>query len=94
MHLGPANTWKVYQFLNRYTYHSTKKSKEYYFSYEHFNEDLSKTKLKEKIMLIDEPVVFNVLMKKFTELFPEMKEELKQLRIGRLQEQILKIEEE
>lgn len=85
---------EVYQFLNRYTYHSTKKSKEYYFSYEHFNEDLSKTKLKEKIMLIDEPVVFNVLMKKFTELFPEMKEELKQLRIGRLQEQILKIEEE
>ena len=92
--LDEADDNDVYRFLERYTYPDTKKSKKRLFSYIDFCQDLSETKLKEKIMLIDEPVVFQVLMKKYVELFPETKKSIKNLRISKLQEQIREIEGE
>lgn len=57
----------VYQFLKRYTYEDTTQKRKL-FSYEYFCEDLSLMQLKERIQLVDEPVIYQILMRKLVEL--------------------------
>ena len=59
----------AYRFLERYTYVDVEnKTKNKLFSYDYFCNDLSIRQLKDKIQLIDEPVVYQVLMRKLVEL--------------------------
>ena len=50
------------------------------FSYDDYCHDFSSESIKERIMLIDEPVVYHVLMDEFTRTFPSLSEEQKQLK--------------
>lgn len=59
----------MYRFLGRYTYADFEnKTKGKLFSYDYFCEDLSLRQLRDKIQLIDEPVVYQVLMRKLVDL--------------------------
>ena len=58
----------AYSFLQRYTYSNMENKKHRQFSYEYFNNDLSMDILKGKILMIDEPVLQHVLMRKWLEL--------------------------
>lgn len=70
--ISEADENEVYKFLERYLYadveHQTKKK---FFSYEYFCQDLSIRQLKDKIQLIDEPVLYQILMRKLVELEKE-----------------------
>jgi hypothetical protein len=67
--LEKAEQNEVYRFLERYTYTDVEnKTKDKLFSYDYFCDDLSIRQLKDKIQLIDEPVVYQVLMRKLVEL--------------------------
>lgn len=79
---------EAYAFLNRYLYPDTNNVKKKYFSYEYFCHDFSSGNIKERIMLIDEPVVYHVLMDEFSRTFPSLSEEQKQLKRAELQRQL------
>lgn len=59
-----------------------------YFSYEYFCHDFSSESIKERIMLIDEPVVYHVLMDEFSHAFPSLSEKQKQLKRAELLRQL------
>lgn len=71
---------EVYAFLNRYLYLDTNDKNRKSFSYDDYCHDFSSESIKERIMLIDEPVVYHVLMDEFTRTFPSLSEEQKQLK--------------
>ena len=71
---------KTYAFLNRYLYPDTNDKNRKCFSYDDYCHDFSSESIKERIMLIDEPVVYHVLMDEFTRTFPSLSEEQKQLK--------------
>ncbi len=77
-----------YEFLNRYIYPDLKNSKKRLFSYEYFCRDFSPEKIKNFILLIDEPVVFHVLMEEYSRTFPSMSEKQKQLKKEELLRQL------
>lgn len=79
---------EAYAFLNRYLYPDTNDVKKKYFSYEYFCHDFSSESIKERILLIDEPVVYHVLMDEFSRTFPSLSEEQKQLKRAELQRQL------
>ena len=58
------------------------------FSYEYFYHDFSSENIKERILLIDEPVVFHVLMDEFSRTFPSLSNEQKQLKKADLLRQL------
>lgn len=67
--LAEEDNNEVYRFLERYTYSDVEhKPHRKLFSYKYFCHDLSIGQLKDKIQLIDEPVVYQVLMRKLVEL--------------------------
>ena len=70
----------AYAFLNRYLYPDTNDKNRKSFSYDYYCQDFSSESIKERIMLIDEPVVYHVLMDEFTRTFPLLSEEQKQLK--------------
>lgn len=67
-YIDMATENEAYRFLTRYTYTNLENEKPKQFSYEYFNMDLPIQILKEKIQMIDEPVVYQVLMRKLVEL--------------------------
>lgn len=71
---------EAYDFLNRYLYFDTNDKNRKSFSYDDYCHDFSSESIKERIMLIDEPVVYHVLMDEFTRTFPSLSEEQKQLK--------------
>ena len=77
-----------YEFLNRYIYPDLKNSKKRLFSFEYFCRDFSPEKIKNFILLIDEPVVFHVLMEEYSRTFPSMSEKQKQLKKEELLRQL------
>ena len=79
---------EAYAFLNRYLYPDTNDVKKKYFSYEYFCHDFSSENIKERIMLIDEPVVYHVLMDEFSRTFPSQSDEQKQLKRAELLRQL------
>lgn len=79
---------EAYAFLNRYLYPDTNDVKKKYFSYEYFCHDFSSESIKECIMLIDEPVVYHVLMDEYSRTFPSLSEEQKQLKRAELLRQL------
>lgn len=78
----------AYKFLNRYMYHDPENMKKKLFSYEYFNHDFSSENIKERILLIDEPMVFHVLMEEFSRTFPSMSEDQKRLKKEELSRQL------
>ena len=86
--LDEADEKPAYRFLQRYTMTDYEHKGSKLFSFEHFAEDFSEVKIKSKIQLLDEPVIYQILMREFSELFPGQREESKQLMIARLQQQI------
>lgn len=59
---------EAYRFLNRYTYTNLENRRSRQFSYDYFNQDLSVATLKRRVQMIDEPIVYQVLMRKIVEL--------------------------
>lgn len=82
---------EVYRFLKRY---SVNQSGKWHFSYEHFCYDLSKEHIKAKIELMDEPVVYHILMKELADTFPELEQNVRTLRKARLQKEIEELDKE
>lgn len=78
-----------YAFLNRYLYHNPNDMAQKKFSYDDFCRDFSSESIKERILLIDEPVVFHVLMEEFSRTFPG---EQKRLRKEELLRQLEELE--
>lgn len=79
---------EAYTFLNRYLYPDTNDVKKKNFSYEYFCYDFSSENIKERILLIDEPVVCHVLMDEFSRTFPSLSYEQKQLKKADLLRQL------
>lgn len=77
-----------YAFLKRYLYPDTNDMKKKCFSYEYYCHDFSSESIKERILLIDEPVVFHVLMDEFSRTFPSLSDEQKQLKRAELLKQL------
>ena len=82
------NKEDAYSFLNRYMYNDPENMKKKLFSYEYFSHDFSSENIKERILLIDEPMVFHVLMEEFSRTFPSMSEEKKRLKKEELLRQL------
>lgn len=80
-----------YAFLNRYLYHNPNDMAKKIFSYDDFCRDFSSESIKERILLIDEPVVFHVLMEEFSRTFPD---EQKRLRKEELLRQLEDLEKQ
>lgn len=66
--LEMVNDNDAYRFLERYTYPNIDNGRTKSFSYECFNQDLSLAILKKRIQMIDEPVIYQILMRKLVEL--------------------------
>ena len=79
---------EAYTFLNRYLHQDTNDVKKKNFSYEYFCHDFSSENIKERILLIDEPVVCHVLMDEFSRTFPSLSDEQKQLKKADLLRQL------
>ena len=78
-----------YEFIERYTTTTTKNPKKRYFEYEWFKEELGAKQLKQKIDLIDEPVLHNALMRQYCCVFGTgvvSKEEKRQQLLQQLKE--------
>ena len=58
-----------YEFIERYTTTTNQDPKRRYFEYEWFQEELGPKQLKQKIDLIDEPVLHNALMHQYCDVF-------------------------
>lgn len=82
------NKEDAYTFLNRYLYHNPEDMKNKLFSYEYFSHDFSSENIKERILLIDEPMVFHILMEEFSRTFPSMSEDQKRLKKEELLRQL------
>lgn len=60
---------ETYEFIERYTTTTNQTPKSKYFEYEWFQEELGPKQLKQKIDLIDEPVLHNALMHLYCDVF-------------------------
>ena len=83
-----ADIEEAYAFLNRYLHHEPENTKKKLFKYKDFSNDFSSEKIKERILLIDEPVVFHILMEEFSRTFPSMTNEQKKLKKEELLRQL------
>lgn len=81
-----------YEFLNRYIYTDLNNSKKRQFSYQYFCLDFSPENIKNLILLIDEPVVFQVLMEEYSRTFPTMSDKQKQLKKEELLRQLAELD--
>ena len=81
-----------YEFLNRYIYTDLNNSKKRQFSYQYFCLDFSPENIKNLILLIDEPVVFHVLMEEYSRTFPTMSDKQKQLKKEELLRQLAELD--
>lgn len=82
-----------YDFVERYTTTTNQDPKRRYFEYEWFQEELGPKQLKQKINLIDEPVLHNALMHQYCDVFGSTvvsKEEKRQ----RLLQQLKQLDED
>ena len=76
-----------FSFLERYIYSYTSKGQGR-FSYKYFNIDLSPDIIKNRILLVDEPILFNILMNEFSKTFPMLIKEQKELKKADLLRQL------
>ena len=83
-----TNNGESFEFLNRYLYPNTERMEKKSFNYEAFCRDFSAYKIRIRITLFDEPVVYHMLMEEYTRTFPSMTEEAKQLKRAELQRQL------
>lgn len=81
-----------FSFLERYIYSYTSKGLGR-FSYKYFNLDLSPDIIKNRILLIDEPILFNILMKEYNNTFPTLVKELRELKRKDLMNQLKKLDD-
>ena len=78
--------------MERYIYSYTSKGQGR-FSYKYFNLDLSPDIIKNRILLIDEPILFNILMKEYNNTFPTLVKELRELKRKDLMNQLKKLDD-
>ena len=82
-----------YEFLDRYLYPNPNNMKDKLFSYEQFCKDLSSKELKERILLMDEPVVYHVLMEEYIRTFPDLVDEEKEMKRADLLRQLKELDD-
>lgn len=82
-----------YEFLDRYLYPNSNNMKDKLFSYEQFSKDLSSRELKERILLMDEPVVYHVLMEEYARTFPDLEKDEKEMKRADLLRQLKELDD-
>ena len=83
---------ECYKFLERYKYLNPQDNKSFSFSYEQFCRDLSADQIKQRIQLIDEPVIYHVLMDEYSRTFPSQTDSQKELKRRELLRQLEELE--
>lgn len=86
-----AGSNPIYNFMNRYM---AKENGRRIFDYSEFNNDFSESYLSERIKVIDEPLVRNILEKELITTFPKSEEDLKKERVRMLEEELEKARKE
>ncbi len=88
-----VNHGDEFEFLNRYTYPNHEKA-ERLFCYKCFCNDLSSDIIMNRILLIDEPVVSQILLEEFSRTFPNDPNKIKELKRAELRRQLQELDGE
>ncbi|MCM1141713.1 MAG: AAA family ATPase [Muribaculum sp.] len=82
-----------YRFSHRYIYHDEKRNSQG-FNYEMFCCDFSEDNLRQRINIIDEPLVRNIILQELDGVFAKSEEELRQAKINFLEYEIKRLKGE